>query len=114
MVPPTRTITVALGMSTIYIHTLIIKLQQTKIPNTIITVFANYIKASKTYTTYKNHTSSQRQFKTGVPQVGILSQKLFNIYTADITPPRAPVQVMSYADDITITPAHSSTSAAKK
>ena len=61
-----------------------------------------------------NHTSSQRQFKTGVPQGGVLSLTLFNIYTADIPPPRAPVQVMVYADDITITSTHTSTSAAMK
>ena len=35
---------------------------------------------------------------------------LFNIYTADITPPRALVQVMAYADDITITSTHTGTS----
>ena len=65
-------------------------------------------------TQHRNHTSSQRQFKTGVPQVGVLSPTLFNIYAADIPPPRAPVQVMAYADDITITSTHTSTSAAKK
>ena len=54
------------------------------------------------------------QFKTGVLQGGTLSPTLFNIYTADIPPPRAPVQVMAYADDITITSTHTSTSAAKK
>ena len=63
---------------------------------------------------YINHTSSQRQFKTGVPQGGVLSPTLFNIYTADIPPPGAPVQVMAYADDITITSTHTSTSATKK
>ena len=63
---------------------------------------------------YRNHTSSQRQFKTGVPQSCVLSPTLFNIYTADILPPRAPVQVMAYADDITITSTHRSKSAAKK
>ena len=67
----------------------------------------------KAYTTYRNHTSPQRQFKTGVPQGGVLLLTLFNIYTADILPPRAPVQVMAYADDITITSTHTSTSAAK-
>ena len=66
------------------------------------------------YTRYINHTSSQRQFKTGIQQGGVLSPTLFNIYTADIPPPRAPVQVMVYADDITITSTHTSTSAAKK
>ena len=118
MDPPARTITVSLDMSkafdTINIHTLIRKLLQTRIPGTIIKFIANYIKERKAYTTYRNHTSSQCQFKTGVPQGGSLSPTLFNIYTADIPPPRAPVQVMAYADDITITSAHISTSAAKK
>ena len=73
MASPARTITVALDMSkafdTINIHTLIRKLLQTNIPGTIIKFIANYIKGRKPYTTYRNHTSKQRQFKTGVPQV---------------------------------------------
>ena len=73
---------------------------------------ANYNKGRSVYTTYINHTYIQRKYKTGIPQGGALSPTLFNIYTADITPPRAPVQVMSYADDITIRSTH--TSAAKK
>ena len=118
MAPPALTITVALDMTKafdiIIIHTLIRKLQQTKIPGTIMKFIANYSKGRKAYTTYRNHTSSQRQFKTGVPQCGVLSPTLFNIYTADLPPPRAPVQVMSYVDDITLTSTHTSTSAAKK
>ena len=118
MAPPARTITVALDMSkafdTINIHTLIRTLIQTKIPGTIIRFIENYIKGHKAYTTYINHTSSKRQFKTGVPQGGVLSLSLFNIYTADIPPPRVPVQVMAYVDDITITSTHTITSAIKK
>ena len=118
MAPPVRTITVALDMSkafdTINIHTLIRKLLQTNIPGTIIKFIANYIKGRKTYTTYINPTSSQRQFNTGVPQGGVLSSTLFNIYTADIPPPIAPVQVMAYADEITMTFTQTSTSAANK
>ena len=115
---PARTITVALYMSkafdTINIHTLIRKLLQTNIPGILIKSIANYIKGRKAYTTYRNHTSSQRQFKTGIPQGGVLLPTLFNIYTADIPPPRAPVHVMVYADDIIITSTHTSTSEAKK
>ena len=118
MAPPARTITVVLDMSkafdTINVHTQIRKLLQTNIPGTIIKFIANYIKGRKAYTTYINHTSKQRQFKTGVPQGGVLSPTLFNINTSDLPPPSAPVQVMAYADDITITSTHTSTSAAKK
>ena len=118
MAPPARTITVTLDMSkafdTINIHTLIRKLLQTNIPGTIIKFIANYIKGRKAYATYRNRTSKQRQFKTGVPQGGVLSPTLLNIYTSDLPPPSAQVQVMAYADDITITSTHTSTSAAKK
>ena len=102
------------AFDTINIHTLIRKLLQTNIPDTIIKLIAHYIKGCNAYTTYRNHTSSQCQFKAGIPQGGVLSPTLFNIYTADIPPPRAPVHVMAYADDITITSTYTSTSAAKK
>ena len=105
MVPPAQTITVALDMS---------KLLHTNIPGTIKKFIANYIKGSKAYTTYRNHTSTQRQFKAGVPQGGALSPALFNIYNADLQPPRAPIPAMSEADDITITYTHTSTRADNK
>ena len=85
-----------------------------ELSGTIIKFIENYIKGRKAYTTDRNHTSSQHQFKTGVPQGDVLSLTLFNIYTADIPPPRAPIQVMAYADIITITSTNTSTSAAKK
>ena len=118
MASPARTITVALDMckafDTINIHTLIRKLLQTNIPDTIIKFIANYIKGHKTYTTYRNYTSKQRQFKTGVPQGSVISPTFFKLYTVDISPLIALVQVMAYADDISITSTHTSTSAAKK
>ena len=118
MAHPAQTITVSLYMSkaldTINIHTLIRKLLQTKIPGTIIKFIKNCIKERRVCTTYINYTSSQRQFKTGVQQGGVLSPTLFNIYTADIPPPRALVQVMAYTDDMTITSTHTSMGTAKK
>ena len=119
MAPPARTITVALDMSkafdTVNTHTLIGKLLQTSTPGTILKFVANYIiKGRKAYTSFRNHKSIQRQVKTGVPQGGVLSPTLFNIHTADIPTPTAPVQVMLYADDITMTSTHTSMSAARK
>ena len=115
MAPPARTITVAPDLrkafGTINIHPRIRKRLQTNIPGTIIKFITNYIKGRKAYTTYIIHT---RQFKTGVPHGGVLSLTLFNIYTADIPLPRAPDQVMGYADDITMASTHTHTSAAKK
>ena len=83
--PPERTIAVALDMSkafnTVNIHTLAHKLDQTNIPQTILKFIENYIKERKAYTTFRNNTT-QHQFKTGVPQGGVLSPILFNIYTS--------------------------------
>ena len=79
------------AFDTINIHTLIRKLLQTNIPDTIIKFIANYIKGRKAYPTYINHTSRQCQFKTGVPQGGVPLPTLFNIYNSDLSPPSAPV-----------------------
>ena len=116
MAPPARTITVALDMSkafdTINIHTLIRKLLQTNIPGTIIQFIANYIKGRKAYTTYRNHTSKQRNIKLAFHKAASFHSHYLTF--TDLPPPGAPVQVMAYADDITITSTHTSTSAANK
>ena len=88
MAPGARKIIVALNMSkafnTININTLIRKLLQTRIPRTIITLITKYIKERKAYTRYRNHISIQCLYKTCVPEGGVLSPTLFNIYTANI------------------------------
>ena len=97
------------AFDTVNIHTLIRKLLQNNIPGTIIKFIANYIKRRKA--TQHIEIPHPHVNSKCVPQDGVLSPTLFNIYTADIPPP---VQVMAYADDITITSTHTSTSAAKK
>ena len=111
-----RIITVALDMTkafnTINIHTLIRKLLRTCNPVTIIKLIASFTTGHNASITYINHTSLQRQFQTGVPQGGVLSPILFNIYTAELPIRRA--QIMAYANYITITSTYTSTSAAEK
>jgi retron-type reverse transcriptase len=74
--PPDHTTVVSLDLSkafdTVNIHSLIHKLHQTNIPPTIIKYIANYIKGRKGYTLHLNATSRPQQFKTGVPQGGVL------------------------------------------
>ncbi|MGK2940486.1 MAG: reverse transcriptase domain-containing protein [Immundisolibacter sp.] len=108
--PPARTVMVALDMSkafdTVNIHTLIHKTHQTNIPPTILKFTANYIKGRKAYTTYQNSQSKQQQLKTGVPQGGVLSPTLFNIYMSDIPKPPSGIDLETYADDITTLSTH--------
>jgi retron-type reverse transcriptase len=96
---------VALDMSkafdTVNTHTLIKKIQNTNIPPTIKKFIANYLKGRKAYTNYQGTTSQQQQFKTGVPQGGVLSPILFNIYMSDIPTPPVGIKLFTYADDIT-------------
>ena len=89
--PPERTIVVSLDLSkafdTVNIHLLIKKLHRTKVPNVLIKFIANYIKGRKGFTLYHGFKSKLQQFKTGVPQGGVLSPVLFNLYTSDIPNP---------------------------
>ena len=109
--PPHRTVTIALDMSkafdTVNHYTLAAKLLNTNIPPLIIKFIFNYIRGRKAYTQLYNSQSFTKQFKTGVPQGGVLSPTLFNIYTSDIPTPPQDVHLTTYADDITIYASHS-------
>src|SRR5579872_1151287 len=71
-----------------------------------IKFIANYIKGRKAYTLYNNSASKQQTLRTGVPQGGVLSPTLFNLYMSDIPQPPVGVQLESYADDLTQMASH--------
>ena len=77
VIPPTSTIAVALDMGgafdTVDKHTLMNRLTQTNMPHTILGYIANYIGGRMAYTTFRTHTSTKREFKSGVPLGGVLS-----------------------------------------
>jgi RNA polymerase subunit RPABC4/transcription elongation factor Spt4 len=108
--PPLRTVVVSLDLSkafdTVNIHSLINKLHQTTVPTTIIKFIANYIKGRKGFTHYQGSNSKQQQFKTGVPQGGVLSPVLFNLYTSDLPLPPTGVTLTTYADDMNPAASH--------
>ena len=95
------------AFDTINIHTLIRKLLHTRSSGTIMKLTQSLHNIQKPHI----HTKS---VQTGIPQGGVLSPTLFNIYTAALPPPRAPVLVMYYADDITVTSTQTDTSTTKK
>ena len=94
------------GTLHINIHKLKHKLTLTNIPNIIIKFIANYIKGQHACTQYIGTLSKLKKINTGVPQGGVLSPTLVNIYISVIPLPPKDVQITTYADDIKITASH--------
>ena len=88
------------AFGTVNIHNLLSKIMITNISNIIVKFLANYLKGRQAFTILQNVTSRRQNLKTGVPQGGMLSPTLFNIYMSDL--PKLPenVQTEAYADDL--------------
>jgi hypothetical protein len=79
-------------------------MHQTNIPPTIVKFTVKYIKGRKDQ--YQNATSKKQQFKTGVPEAGVLSPSLFNLYTSDLPQPPHGTTLTSYTDDMNPSASH--------
>ena len=118
--PPKRTIMIAVDMSRAFDvvnHTRLIEkiANNTEIPNIYVKFLANYVQGRKAYTVFNSATSKQRSFHAGVPQGGVLSPQLFNIYMADMPQPEEGLDIVLvvYADDVTLLISHEQTSEAE-
>ena len=65
------------------------------------------VKGRKGFTLYHGFKSKLQQFKTGVPQGGVLSPVLFNLYTSGKPNPPTGVSITTYADDMNPAASHS-------
>lgn len=105
-IPHKRTIMVAVDLSkafdTISIELLLQDIFNTNIPWIIKRWLNNYMSGRQTYVDFRNSKSSYRKVKQGVPQGGVLSPTLFNIYMSKLPTPPGDVTLVSYADDCSI------------
>ena len=119
--PPKRTITIAVDMSRAFDvvnHNKLIErmINSTTIPPIFIKYLSNYIQGRRAYTVYNSAQSKQRSFHAGVPQGGVLSPALFNLFMADMPEPN-PAQgiwLVVYADDVTLVITHEQINVAKE
>ena len=59
----------------------------------------SYIRGRQTYVVFRGAKSGYRKMKQGVPQGGVLSSILFNLYMSRMPLPTGSVKLMTYADD---------------
>ena len=101
------------AFDTVNIHQFIQKIHNTHIPTKIVKFLANYLKGRRQYASYNNQTSKHTNFKAAVPQEGVLSPTLFIMYFSDIPLSKInSLNLITHADDITITSSHSNTTTA--
>ena len=101
--PIDRTVVVALDLSrafdTVNHEILLTDISKLNLNGNIKRFLCAYLRGRYTYVEFRGSRSKPRKMKQGVPQGGVLSPTLFNLYMVSIPAPPGNIQLITYADD---------------
>ena len=101
--PVNRTVCVAIDLSkafdTVDHHQLLDNIDNLTLNAHIKRFLCSYLRGRQTYVEFRGSKSKHRKMKQGVPQGGVLSPILFNLYMASIPQPQGNIKLVTYADD---------------
>ncbi len=101
--PVNRTVSVAIDLSKAFDtvdHALLLNdIHQLNLNSYIKRFLCAYLRGRQTYVEYRGTRSGFRKVKQGVPQGGVLSLTLFNLYMSKMPAPPNNIKLVSYADD---------------
>lgn len=101
--PAKRTVLVAIDLSkafdTVCHEQLLKDLLHLNISCVLKKFLCSYLRGRQQYTEFRGHKSKCRVVRQGVPQGGVLSPALFNLYLSSMPDPPDGIVLISYADD---------------
>ena len=104
--PVHRTVSVAIDLSRAFDtvdHQLLLQdIKSLPLDDHIKRFLCNYLNGRQTYVYFRNSKSKYRVVRQGVPQGGVLSPVLFNLYMSSMPLPPGNIELVSYADDSNI------------
>ncbi|MCP3667648.1 MAG: hypothetical protein GY696_35020, partial [Gammaproteobacteria bacterium] len=81
-------------------HELLLKdILHLELSGTLIKFLCSYLRGKQQYNDFCNCKSKFRVVRQGVPQGGVLSPLLFNLYMSSLPTPPGNIRIVSYADD---------------
>ena len=103
---PDRTVLLQIDLSKAFDmvnHDKLLKdLDQTHLPSCLKRWFCCYLKGRQSRVNFRNQLSKHKNNRSGVPQGAVTSPILFNFYLRHLPKPPKNIQIVQYADDISI------------
>ena len=81
---------------------LLLKLLDSSLPDAVIRWFNCYLRGRQSRVMFRDCLSPSHNVRTGVPQGAVTSPLLFNYYLSDMPLPNQGVNIVQYADDVSI------------